>query len=234
MPRNIEEPVTTMKPGPGGMDHEVTTHPAFGQIVAMRVSGGANLYGSDFEHNAFMTIRIARSELHRNLSRDWHFAKEEIIEVALSEAQWATFVSAPNIGSGVPCTILHEGRVMTPGLPPPPSRAAQAQKEVRETLADSIRELDELDAMIDTMGLSQKKANELKSKVRAARQELSSNHKFVAESFDEHMEETVEKAKVEIHGYMTSVIQRASIAALSGPETPLPLQLEARTVEDDG
>jgi hypothetical protein len=96
----IEDPVSAPTRGPGGMDEMTTTHPAFGQIGASRVSGHIQLYDSDFHHNAYMTISIRRSELHRSLNRDWHYGRDELIEVALSEAQWATFVSAPNIGSG--------------------------------------------------------------------------------------------------------------------------------------
>ena len=64
--------------------------------------GSTNLYDSDFRHNHYMTITIRASELHRDLNRDWHFGRNELIEVALTESQWATFVSAPNMGSGLP------------------------------------------------------------------------------------------------------------------------------------
>lgn len=223
MARPIEDPTVTSKPGPGGLPENVTTHPAFGQIGASRVSGRTNLYDSDFSHNAYMTISIRRSELHRNLANDWHYGREELIEVALSEAQWATFVSSANIGSGVPCTIEHLRGEVIPGLPAPASRVKQFGDEVRKRGADSIEALDKLAAEIDGLGLSRAKADKLKEVVRAARSAFTSSIPYIAEQFDEHSEKTVERAKAEIHGYMTGVLTRSGLAAL-GAE--LPLQIE--------
>lgn len=223
--RPIEAPVVTVEPSHAGGERTVSRHPAFAQIVASRTSGHKALYGSDFRHQAYMTIRIARSELNRDLSRDWHFGREPLIEVALSEAQWATFVSAPNIGSGVPCTIQGIDYDMTPGLPDPENRADQYGAEVRKKMASSIGALDKLIAEIDGLGLSKAKAAALKEGVEKARQQLKSNIPFVAQSFDEHMEETVEKAKVEIHGYMTGALIRSGLEALGAAP---PLQLEYR------
>lgn len=83
-------------------------HPAYGQIGASRTYGGGRaLYGSDFRHNSSVTIRISESEVTRDLSRDWPHATREIVEVTLSEAQWATFVSSLNMGEGTQCTLAH-------------------------------------------------------------------------------------------------------------------------------
>ena len=127
----IEQPITKTVKGASGDPRTVTTHPAFAQIAASRVSGHTALYDSDFRHNAYMTIKIRTSELHRNLHHDWHFDREEIIEVALSEVQWATFVSAPNMGSGVPCTLQRLNGKQIPQLPDPESRADQFNAEMR-------------------------------------------------------------------------------------------------------
>jgi hypothetical protein len=99
-------------------------HPAYGMIGASRVSGGAYLYGSDFRHQHWMTIRIHHGRLLRSdLSYDHYMAEGQIIEVELSEAQWATFVSAANVGDGVPCTINWVvGEGFLPELTPPTDR----------------------------------------------------------------------------------------------------------------
>jgi hypothetical protein len=55
----------------------------------------------------------------------------------------------------------------------------------------------------------------------------NSNASFVAKSFGEHMEETVEKAKAEVHGYMTHVIQRAGLEAITGGQLPLQIERKA-------
>jgi hypothetical protein len=223
--RPIEQPVVTDEPMDRGTK---TTHPAFGQIVAHRVSGGhAALYGSDFSHNATMRITISRSQLNRNLSRDWHYARGELIEVEMSEAQWATFISSPNIGSGPPCTIRHIAGEPVPALPPAVDRSKQFAGELDGKLKTCIGRLADLQKRMDAMGLPKGKTQELREALGATLRELTANLPFVAQSFGEHVEETVEKAKQEIHGYMQGVISRAGISALQS--APLPLQIEGKT-----
>ena len=225
--RNIEDPVTTPSRHAIHDRDTTTTHPSFAQIAASRVSGHTNLYDSDFQHNAFITVTISRSELHRGLSYDRHHGKEELIEIALSEVQWASFVSSMNVGSGVPCTIQHIARERVPQLPAPSSRDKQFGEEMRNTVSASIKAMNELAVSIDTLGLSQKKADALKMKIRVATSHLSNNAEFVASQFDEHMEGTVERAKAEVHGYVSGVISRAGIASLTG-QNSAPFLIESR------
>jgi hypothetical protein len=221
----IEQPVVTEEDGYGTRGETMTSHPAFAQIGVSRVSGGhTTLYDSDFQHNAYMTIRIQRSELRRSLSRDWHFAREEYIEVALTEAQWATFVSSPNVGSGVPCTLVHKNGQQTPLIPPPVARTAQFKGEMTKDLADTLESCDNLTTLIQSLGLPKGKTDKLLKATQSVRGKLTSSLPFVAEQFDEHMEQTVEAAKTEVHGYMTGAINRAGLKALSADN--LPLQLE--------
>lgn len=223
MTKLLEEPVVTMQPGPGGMQESCTRHPSFAQIGASRVSGHTQLYDSDFHHNAYMTISIRRSELHRHLNNDWHYGREELIEVALSEAQWATFVSAPNVGSGVPCTLQHINREQIPQLPPPPTRTKQFAAELREDMAEAAEALAKALEAVDSVGLSKAKAETIREGIIAAQRKLTFTVPFVVSQFDEHMEGTVEKAKAEVHGYMTGAVMRHGLEALGGH---LPLQIE--------
>mgnify|MGYP001199961301 CR=1 FL=1 len=218
--RPIQEPETTVdEPG-----ERISRHPAFGQIVAHRVSGHRSLYGSDFTHNAFITISISRSEMRRSLSYDWHHATDEIIEVELSEAQWATFVSALNVGQGVPCTIRRVEKQLMPELPPPPSRIDQFEQELKEKVQHSFDQLDIAIRELNEMGLPKGKAGRIRHRLEHVRMQLRDNLPFIAKSFSEHMETTVEKAKAEVHGYMSQVLQRAGLDALTNGK--LPLQIE--------
>lgn len=231
MPRIIEEPTTTPS-GEEWRNETKTTHPAFAQIGAYRVSGGNTaLYGSDFKHNAYMTIVISRSELNRSLNRDWHHGRKEIIEIALSEAQWATFVSSPGMGSGVPCTLQHLMGEQVPGLPDPASRSDQFSDEMKKKLEGSAQSVRDAIASIDALGLPKGKTTTLRGALSSLLTQLNSNLPFVASQFEEHMEDTVEKAKQEVHGYMTSVLTRAGLESLIGPDK-LPLQIEAHRPDD--
>lgn len=217
MTRHTEAPITTQR-GPEttqrGPDETITTHPAFGQISVSRVTGGAYLYGSDFQHQHYMTITIRRSELHRNLSRDWEFGREELISVALSEAQWASFVSSPNVGSGVCCTIEHIDGQSVPMLPRPEATHKQFQEEINAHMQNIQSQLRDLALSIDGP-INKTKASELKKQMDLIAGRLTKSTGFVAKQFDEHVEHTVERAKMEINAYATNMVMRTGIEALS-------------------
>jgi len=222
----IEEPTVTYDDSPCG--GEISNHPAFGQISASRVSGSMNLYGSDFTHNGFIVVSIRRSELRRDLSKDWFHERDALIEVAMSEAQWATFVSSMNHGSGPCCTIEHIAGKAMPSLPDPVERTAQFSKEVNEQLAECMDEIRDAITKLDNMGLPKGKAASLRESYEQVLMHLKSNLPFIAESFSKHAETTVEKAKQEIHGYMQNIVQRVGLASLADS---MPLLLEDRSAD---
>lgn len=216
MSKRYETPVTTVDDGP--MDGTTTTHPCFAQIRAARVSGSSFLYGSDFDHNHYVTIAISRSQLKRSLSRDWYFERDELIGVALSEAQWATFVSSMNQGSGVPCTLQHANRERVPQLPQAEKLKSKFDGELKERLGIVEAELAKLREQIMASPLSGKKKDALISTLEGAKRNLTPNLKFVSDQFGEHMENTIEKAKIEVEAYVNSAVVRAGVAALNGEQ----------------
>lgn len=231
--KNIEQVTET---NDGLHDGDKTyKHPAFAQIGVGRSSGGhSSLYGSDFDHRSRMTIRICASSLRRSLATDWHFERETHIEVELSEAQWATFVASPNNGSGVPCTLTYLTGEQIPSIPAPQTRTKQFAGEMNEAITKAMSDLDDAVAFVDTLGLSAKRASELKAKILSGGNRLRGHAPFLAERFDTHMEETVEKAKSEVHGYMTGQIMRAGLTALGGDADALaPLSLTYETENRD-
>ncbi len=221
----VQEPEVTFVEGPNG--GEYSKHPAFGQISASRMSGSMNLYGSDFTHNHYIAIRIAASTLKRDLSHDWHHPGKEYIEVYLSEAQWATFVSSLNQGCGPCCTIGTVAGQAMPELPAPKSRADQFSGELDANLVCVVASIRASLAQIDEMKLTKAKAKELKDPLQRALTDLTANLAFVAKSFDEHAEKTVEKAKSEVHGYMTSVLMRAGVLAIQNGQLPLAIEQQS-------
>lgn len=222
--RNVQEPVTEATNGRGATE-EKTTHPAFAQISASRVSGRQVLYGSDFVHQHFITLRIQTSEMGRSLNRDWHFAGKHLIEVAMSESQWATFVSSLNMGGGVPCTLEYFNGQSIPGLPDPKPRVDQFSAELNERMQDVVARVDAL--------IAGAKTKSQESELKLLKQAILNGLPWVASSFAEHAEDTVEAAKQEIHGYMTAVVQRAGLTALTDGTLPLQLAAPEETPADE-
>lgn len=209
----IEEPKVNLVDSP--VHEQKETHPAYAQISASRISGHAALYGSDFVHHGFVEIKISHSELNRGLSRDWPFAKKEVVSVWLSEAQWATFVSSMNIGSGVQCTLRHINMNPVPMLPAPKKRIDQFRSEAKKTTEEAEKNLRELADLIGSSNLSVVKKKELLKKVEFASRAIGSSVDFVLKQFGEHMENVTEKAKIEIDAYINDQIKRVGITALS-------------------
>lgn len=224
--RTIQEPVQTVRKDPmGGVEF---SHPAYARIGASRVTGGAVLYGSDFVHQQHICIRIYKSKLTRSLSNDWLFADSTLyIEVDLSEAQWASFVSSMNVGQGTSCTLRYLGGDEIPGLPDPEVRTDTFGREASQTMNKALAALQDLKASVKAAGLSGKKADEILRKADAASAHISGNMRFVADQFGEHMERVTEAAKVEVNAYAVNTLMRAGIAALSGGKPVIELLTKA-------
>lgn len=180
------------------------------------MSGNAALFDSEHRHANFITLSISRAERTRKLSGDRIYGREELIEVAMSEAQWAAMISSLNFGSGVPATLQH---LMCQRVDPPTveDRTTQFEDEMSATLAEAVRKLGAL-----------KKGKLTKTQQRDIDliiQEIASNVPFVARQFDEHMETRVQKARSDIEAHMNAAAQRAGLAALLAPDDSV-LQIE--------
>lgn len=214
----------TISKGASSIHDSVETHPAYGQIGANRVTSmgpGGNLYGSDFEHHNFVVISIRRSELHRGLSNDWPHARDELIEVALSEAQWASFVSTLNSGMGTQCTIQHINCEAVPQIALKTDRREQIKAEAQANLKEIMEDAKKLAEEIEGRGRKVVMRDLLSGIVAQFRS--SSGLAFIARQFDEHIEKTVEHAKIEVNAYIEGRIHSAGMASLKGEPPPISL-----------
>lgn len=218
-----QEPVQSA-PQFGNLDDYDESHPAYAIIGASRVtSTGTSLFGSDFKHHGYVSITVKRATLHRGLSSDRTFGREQLIEVKLSEAQWASFVSTMNVGDGVKATLGYvtgEGHV--PQIVPITNRREQAHGE----MSDALSEAREAIVALRDAAPSKK----LREQAEAALRKIDSSVPFVANRFAEFTETTIEHAKIEVDAWMTSAIQRAGLQALGAPIAP-PIELAEPDVD---
>lgn len=211
MPREVEKAGTD--------EWGAETHPAFGMIGASRVSGRAVLFDSDVEHDHFVVLRIGRATRKRDLHRDWIHSgnRADVVEVAMSEAQWASMISSMNT-SGVPCTIRYtekEGNV--PGLDFE-SRLDLTHREVRNRTKTAMQEVQEA---FERVQEKPTKANIRELEMRM--KNLPANMEFAAKSLTEHAENVVQKSRADIEAF---VINKARQVGLN-PDTWEPVdQLE--------
>lgn len=224
------EPTLTPYEGPGRSKATLEQHPAYGTICANRVSGQTALFQSDFWHSGYIKVTISRAEVVRDLSHDWVHSgsREELIEVELSEAQWASFVSTMNVHAGTPCTLRRIGRDYVPGILAPKLRNEQFKTESGQAVQEAIKRLSSLVGTIRGMGLSKVKETALLSEVEMAARGIRSTQDHIAKQFAEHVETTVEHAKAEVAGYVSGAVRQLGIQALAagGGATVEPLRLD--------
>jgi hypothetical protein len=214
MPK-IQEPETIQATG---ISYETLEHPAFGSIRVNRVQGQRYLHGSDFQHQNYVVLSIAPAVVERSLGRDCHFARRDFLRIAMTEAQWATFVSSFGMGGGVPCTIEYREGQSVPGFPAP-ERAAKFKKEVADDLNGLIDELTKLvqEVEANTSGLTKPKKEAILARATQALRYANDHVPFLNEQFAEHMEGEAEKAKAEVEGYLN---QRLTVLGLSVARAP--------------
>lgn len=186
------------------------THPAWAMIGAHRVShsGGAVLFDSDIRHEHYVTVTVSTASRMRDLNRDWLHAEKEFLEIAMSEAQWASFVSSMNVGSGVPATILRrEGNWSVPGMPYEP-RLAESMREVRDAADTSVERIAEAFAAYKahkTVG----NLHDLEYAIKNA----PANMTFAAKSLSEHAENVVQRSRADVEAFMVAKAQQLGLDA---------------------
>jgi hypothetical protein len=192
-------------------DSIVTKHESFAMASFSRVMGDTTLVGSEFTHHHFMKMEIKHAEHHRDLSKDWWFARESICEVWMSEAQFCEMISRPNIGGGVPVTLRRiEGKVMP--LPPTPDMReryiADLENDAKNCVASLRTAMDELKGAIDTGKIGKAILRGILSELNTAACAIDRGIPWVAEKFSEAMEGVIGQAKTEIEAHVSSTAMR--------------------------
>lgn len=202
-------------------DDKTFEHPSYGMIGYSRVqhAGRTRLFGSAVDrHSNTIRLQISAGVRVHHLSQDWYHAEKELIEVELSAAQFAEFLTTANVGSGVPCTIRHINRQC---IDDPPEELVEAE-EVRTGFKDRCeilaRRLDGLRrdvvTALDVPKVGKAEKERIKTAVNAIIQDVRSNLPFVLDQFQESTERILTCAKAEADAFLTHAINRAGLSAL--------------------
>jgi hypothetical protein len=220
--REVEQPTTNER------GDEI--HPAYGLIGAHRVTSnpGAVLFDSEITHNDVVLIRLYQASRKRDLNRNWihETGRRPLFEVAMSEAQWASFVSSMNVGSGVPCTIESTQKEMViPGLPFKPvlgESLAEVRNAAQHTFAEIKAARDAYEAAIARKAPA-KEIKELRRTLYYAIENATANIEYVGKSLNEHAENTVQKARADIEAMVLRATEQADHQLEAAPATHRPI-----------
>ena len=190
-------------------DREIKRAPYMGQISASRISGGQiNLYGSNIQHHEVISITINASETHRDYNQDYFTPKETKVEVWLSAAQWAEFLTRMNVGGGTPCTIRYdETGHHTPNSVPPPAPIEfndYGPKVIKETQQRINEILVKIRALADKGKAGKKELDALAFDLSNTCGNLKGNFNHITKCIQERGEKIATTVKQEIAAIIES------------------------------
>jgi hypothetical protein len=222
-------------------EYGAEVHPAFGHITANRVSygpQGAVLFQSDIKHGQTVRVTISGATRRRDNNHDYvHDNGKALVEVEMSEAQWASFVSSMNT-SGVPCTIRRtETDWAIPELSYDP-RLAHSMGEVKGAAVKAfggIREARDAYEEAIARKAGAKEIKELRRNLHYAIENSGANMHFAAKVLVEHTENVVQKARADLEAMVLAKATELGLTAAQAQgllELPV-LEGEVQAIEAD-
>lgn len=200
-----------------------TEHPAFGKVRISHVNGRRNLFMVDYPQQHFVTLSISTAALERSLSNDWTYADKQIIEIALSEVQFARLISTPNT-EGVPCTLQSytdpvSGEYLRPKLP---DNHVGAQKTFSDEISQKAKKVatgvGEALALVKQLlaggPIKKSELQKVKDTLHQAHMNLAENLSFVVKQAEEAIETAVESGKAEVDAHVDYAMVRLGERAL--------------------
>jgi len=216
-------PTSEYRKPDGVVEHDPEKHPSYAAIKLSKSSGHAALFGSPFKHQHYITLSICRATLARSYGNSGHFASAyELVEVNLSEAQWARFVSSVGDGNGVPCTLARvAGRLIEPC--PEQRTEERAHEELKASIGLAFDRLTKATAaaydLLNDKSPTKTKREALLGLMTEASRQLTDTVPFLTKQYTAHMAKVREAAKIEVEAYAQRTLTRLGLAAAGAPVT---------------
>lgn len=202
------------------MNNETKTHPSYGLISWSRTSCNppqADLFGTSIGHSNPIRLSITHASVRRDLNRDWVYGEKVIADVEMSPDQFAEFITTPNTGNGVPCTIRYtEKEGVVKGLPIE-SKRQQFEKEFDQALNKIGANFQVLKDAIKDLPLSKKQKETLAHQVFEVSRIINDNIPFMQTSFNEQLDKSVVEAKAAVENFVEHAIRKAGLEAIANP-----------------
>lgn len=201
--RDVSEPKVVEESELFGKREE---HPAFGMVtISHPYNANQVLFDSDIRHRGYVVLAIHRADRTRSLNRDRIHPRQKIVEVAMSEAQFARMLTQQG---GTPATIQWDMSADDPlvdELPYAP-RLAESLDEVRKAADEAMAKINEAFAAYK----EKKSAANLRA-LEIALGHLPANLDFAARSLHEATEDVVQQARNDIEAMVAQAAERHGI-----------------------
>lgn len=163
---------------------------------------------------------LKEGTVSRELNEDGYFGGPEIVEVEMSQSQFAELITSMNMDSGVPCTIKFikgKGRIPEPDFI---NKREQITNEFKERMDDkkasANKIYEEIKTLLDTkksIGKGDRAA--ILRKIHSITNGLSSESNFMFRQFQEQMDKTITQAKGEIEAFAQNRINTIAQQAIA-------------------
>lgn len=190
-------------------------HESQGMVKLSKVKSShpVNLFGSRVPVESTIRLRVQQGLLHRELNYDKYSARgETIIEVEMSELQFAEMITSVGQGDGVPVTLRNLNGV-TLQEPVYESEMETFSKEFSKEMAEISRAIKALtmetkDRLNDSKPLNKTERQDIISTLEGVEQFFRSTAPYMERTFNENMTRTMNEVMM-------------SIKALTVPENTL-------------
>lgn len=213
------------------------SHESYGMLQIHRTSSSSEttLFGSSIPHHNIIRLSIHPGVVKRDLNHDWFSSNHQaIIEVELSQSQFAEAITSLNMGSGTPVTIRRlDGKRLTD--PPFTSKRMQFENEFQTRMQDLEQSLRHLTENAETImrekkSISKADRQAILDGIASLRREIASNVPYMVSSYNEQLDKTTTEAKGEIEAFTINKIKQLGLTKLH-ELNGLPTQIESDKVD---
>lgn len=170
-----------------------------------------------------MSLTISLASKRRSLSNNWFFDEGELIEINLTQAQWAELLSSFNRGPGVPCTLNHVNAELatehfpSQGVPscPETNERQIIEEEFKKEMANITRGLNDLikkaQEFQDKPSINKADRKAYLDIATTLQRKIDSCLPFIQGQFNEAMDGVIVQAKHDIEAFTSQLLRQAGL-----------------------
>jgi hypothetical protein len=200
-----------------------------GVIQINRCTGSKTLFRSNLNNSSYMNIKILQAEECDSYGekKTSPTTRLPLIDIDLSNSQFAELITTMNIGEGVPCTIkgFDQKRVDQTGLDDEVDAFSVSTKYFMDNLKKFALKLADLKMaakeVIDKSKLNTKYKEGLSSVINQMEQEIKSNMPFYVQQFEGVAEKVVTECKTEVDAYVSNRVTKLGLEVIKNNQIKL-------------
>ena len=222
------KPTSTKTNEGTAMESVRSEHDSFGRIsLAHSQRTSCSLFGSTLTHQHVVTIEVSRAHMERRDGRERLSVVDEdaIVRFAMSESQWARFISSMGNGEGTPVTLERAPSkgthlVQMPSLAPQSMHDASEDdmREVGRKAGEAVAAVQERMRAFLVPGAKMPTKKEIEAMHDAlldAGRHMDGNMAQARRAFTETMEKTVDEAKTEMETFAMDMAKRLGLEKMA-------------------